>query len=234
MQSVIKDIFHRSKRLIRYLLGTDLLQGPQVKLLTERHGSEYGGWVITPHGLNQSSVVYSFGVGDDVSFDVSLIEHYGLTVHAFDPTPRSVAWVEKHALPEQFVFHQLGVASIDGTMTFHAPVDASHMSYSLMNIQGTEEATIEAPVRRLRTIMTELGHDHIDLMKMDIEGAEYDVLADLIHEGLEVPQLLVEFHHRFASVGIEKTREALNTLNRNGYKIFSVSPTGEEYSFIRV
>jgi len=50
---------------------------------------------------------------------------------------------------------------------------------------------------------------------------------------IPVKQLLVEFHHRWPQIGIEKTKRAIQALNAAGYRIFSVSPSGEEYSFQR-
>ena len=34
--------------------------------------------------------------------------------------------------------------------------------------------------------MGELGHDRIDLLKMDIEGAEYEVIRDVVESGVDV------------------------------------------------
>jgi len=68
---------------------------------------------------------------------------------------------------------------------------------------------------------------------MDIEGAEYGVLADMLTCGIPVKQLLVEFHHRWPQLGIEKTKQAIRALNAAGYRIFSVSPSGEEYGSCR-
>jgi len=79
--------------------------------------------------------------------------------------------------------------------------------------------------------MERLGHNHIDVLKMDIEGAEYGVIADLLSCNIRVDQLLVEFHHRWPEVGVQKTKQAIRELNRAGYRIFHISQTGEEYSF---
>jgi hypothetical protein len=81
--------------------------------------------------------------------------------------------------------------------------------------------------------MREFGHTRLDVLKMDIEGAEYDVITDILATGIEVGQLLIEFHHRFAGVGIERTRQAITALNAAGYRIFFTSESGEEYSLIR-
>ena len=44
-------------------------------------------------------------------------------------------------------------------------------------------------------MMRDLGHDHLDVLKMDIEGAEYAVLDDMLQSDILPDQLLVEFHH---------------------------------------
>ena len=97
----------------------------------------------------------------------------------------------------------------------------------------TARHAILAPVHRLTTIMERLGHDHIDLLKMDIEGAEYGVIADLLSCNIRVNQLLVEFHHRWPEVGVNKTKHAIRQLNERGHWIFNTSPTGEEYGFLK-
>ena len=43
-------------------------------------------------------------------------------------------------------------------------------------------------------------------MKMDIEGAEYDVINNLIETSVRPKQILVEFHHRFEGVELYKTK----------------------------
>jgi len=69
-------------------------------------------------------------------------------------------------------------------------------------------------------------------LKMDIEGAEYGVLPDMLAQRIQVKQLLVEFHHRWPHIGVAKTKQAIRALNAAGYRIFSVSPGGEEYGFL--
>jgi hypothetical protein len=80
--------------------------------------------------------------------------------------------------------------------------------------------------------MRELGHTAIDVLKMDIEGAEYEVLDDLLQQRLPVRQILVEFHHRFTNVGVERTTRAVANLNAAGYRIFAASDNGEDYGFL--
>ena len=80
--------------------------------------------------------------------------------------------------------------------------------------------------------MRQLGHDQIDILKMDIEGAEYDVINDISMSDTRPKQILVEFHHRFPGVGIDRTKQAISRLKSMGYGLFSISATHEEFCFI--
>jgi FkbM family methyltransferase len=215
------------------------LRRPRVKLMGRAKctqvsiGTEYGGYAVCPTNLGRESIVYSFGVGTDISFDEGLIARQSVTVHAFDPTPRSVEWVQAQSLPEGFIFHAWGIAGFDGTASFHAPKDPTHVSHTLLASGDVGTGTVEVPVYRLRTIMSKLGHDKIDILKMDIEGAEYDVLDDVLQSGLAVPQILIEFHHHRSGVTFQQTQSAVTALERAGYRAFSESASGYEFSFVR-
>jgi FkbM family methyltransferase len=233
MMMGLQDTARFAKRAVRAIRRQELWQGAQIKCQRMKLGKEGACWCVCPQELSASSVVYSFGVGEDISFDLALIEHFGSQVQAFDPTPRSIEWLQSRTLPEKFVFHAYGVAGFDGSCAFLPPENPAHVSHSIVARESSRPA-IEVAVHRLGTIMRMLGHEQIDLLKMDIEGAEYGVLADLLACGIPVKQLLVEFHHRWPQLGIEKTRQAIRGLNAAGYRIFSVSPSGEEYGFLKV
>ena len=68
---------------------------------------------------------------------------------------------------------------------------------------------------------------------MDIEGAEYEVLDDLLASPLKPTQLLVEFHHHFPGIELEKTADLIGRLRADGYRIFAISDAGREVSFLR-
>ena len=230
----MRKIFRRIKRIIRSLLGKDFFSKEQIKIDKAIHGGEcgYGGWVVHEKDLSSESVVYSFGVGEDASFDMSIIDRFGLTVFAFDPTPKSIAWVKSQGLPINFKLHEYGLADFNGFISFNPPTNPNHVSHTILERKETNDDSIEVEVKKLKTIMEELEHEKIDLLKMDIEGAEYQVIDELANSDIRPKQLLIEFHHRFPSVGIEKSKSAINKLNNIGYLIFSVSDSGEEYSFI--
>jgi hypothetical protein len=86
---------------------------------------------------------------------------------------------------------------------------------------------------RLKTAMQRLGHSRIDILKMDIEGAEYSVLEDIAREKIPVGQILVEFHHRLTSVGTGKTKRLLSVLDGCGLKIAYICPRMEVFTLVQ-
>ena len=220
------------KRAWNILCGRDTWQSAQTRCKQIRLGNEHARWSVCPTRLTPESIIYSFGVGEDISFDLELVRQFGVCVHAFDPTPRSIQWVRAQSMPAEFVFYEYGIADFDGNCQFTPPENPAHVSHSLIRKKNTLP-TIQAAVHRLTTIMEKLGHTRIDILKMDIEGAEYGVIADLLSCKIRVDQLLVEFHHRWPEVGVRKTKQAIRALNQAGYRIFNISPSGEEYGFIR-
>ncbi len=224
----------RTLRWIKRLVKPPVVVGkPSMTCPVLRIGTEYGGWNFNPTLINKDSVVYSAGIGEDISFDLGFIAKFGATVHGFDPTPKSIRWVKTQQLPPQFVLHEYGIAPTDGELVFHAPENPNHVSLSVVE-RANKTERIVLPVRELAGIMKELGHDHIDLLKMDIEGSEYEVIEDLLARKLPIRQLLVEYHHRFPGIGNDKTQASIDLLERHGFKLFSISPSAEEYSFLKV
>ena len=106
----------------------------QVKCHREFHGSEYGGWWVCPDRLSERNIVYSFGVGEDISFDLSRIRRFGLRVFAFDPTPRVIEWIAHQALPNEFMFVAYGLAGADGARRFFPPANPTDVSHSMVRV----------------------------------------------------------------------------------------------------
>lgn len=213
-------------------------KGVRVDLRTTLEFSPPGAdeWAYHPDGLSPSSVVYSFGVGQNIRLDLDLIHRFGLTVHAFDPTPKACAWLRTQSLPAEFRFHPIGIAAFDGEQTFYAPRRANSFDYtSIPRSLDCAQPVLRAPVRRLSTLMRELGHGRVDLLKLDIEGGEYAVIADLARSSrLQLPaQVLVEFHHNFPAVGFGRTLTAVRQMQAMGYHIAHISRRGLEFLFYR-
>lgn len=220
------------KYLLQYPLWRFRPPRPVKQAPVQLIGSDYGGYYVNPCSLDRNSIVYSLGVGEDITFDLALIQTYGLTVHAFDPTPKVSAWIQTQLLPEQFHFHDIGISDFEGEVEFHLPRREDFVSHSIVKSSQYSAQSIRVPMTRLSSAMRKLGHSQIDLLKMDIEGAEYGVLRDIVAERIGVRQICVEFHHRLSSTGTARTKYAVTMLKSYGLQLVHVCPRLELFTFL--
>lgn len=194
-----------------------------------------GGWALWPGPIRNDSVVYSFGVGDSVGWDLEMIRRFGVTVHAFDPTPASIEWVSRQTLPRQFVFHDYGIANIDGMVDFYPPRrrGGTHFSQERRGWRFDRRGPASGRVQRVASIMRMLGHQRIDVLKLDVEGSEFEAIPDLIASAVQVNQLLIEIHYQFRSRSFRMGLDLIQQLKAYGMRCFHVSQRGFEFSFVR-
>lgn len=76
------------------------------------------------------------------------------------------------------------------------------------------------PVNTIKSIMNKYNHSHIDLLKLDIEGAEINVLNNMIDDKIFPKYLCVEFDLKLKNKDYSnQTENVINRLIGNGYKI---------------
>jgi FkbM family methyltransferase len=179
-------------------------------------GNSYGGYRVPTSPLDDRSICYLAGAGEDISFDLALIERFGCEVYAFDPVPRAAEYVAQAAAGEpRHHFMAVGLWSSDATLTFHAPAQQGFVSHSATNLQSTE-AAFQAPVRSVAAVMAELGHDHVDLLKISAEGAEFEILDHILTTPVDVRVLCVEFAQ---PADFERVLELGHRLQAAGYQL---------------
>jgi FkbM family methyltransferase len=180
----------------------------------------YGGYVLPSSLIDQKSVCYLAGTGEDVSFDLGLIARFGCTVHSLDPVPRAAQHVAAAAAFEpRLVFHSAALWSSDQTLTFHAPRENGYVSQSAINLHGTEP-DFTAPARAVSSLMAELGHDHIDVLKVSAEGSEYEIVDHIVAAAIDVRVLCVEYAQ---PAPVERVRQSIRDLESSGYTLAAAS-----------
>jgi len=226
-------ILNRLFRILKVIRGNDIFIRKDVTIQTETYGNKGVAWSLCPKNIDENSIVYSCGVGYDISFDLTLINKFDLKLYAFDPTPKSVEWILNQKLPKQFILKNIGLADYDGKAKFNPPENPEHISATMLDRPKTKDDAYKVDVKTIVSIMQELEHKHIDILKMDIEGMEYRVIDNMLETNILPTQVLIEFHHRFKNIGIKHTLKAVKKLRKAGYKVFHVSKTGEEIAFIK-
>jgi len=192
-----------------------------------RVGNEYGGWWVPSSLLNRESICYLGGVGTDISFDLGIIQRFGCKVWAIDPTPKSIEWISGQSLPAEFTFVPKGLWSTREELKFFAPADATHVSHSAKNLQRTDTYFV-AEVQSVKDFMAELGHERVDLIKLDIEGAEHDTIRQMLADGIRPSIVCVEYDQ---PEPLAWSRTTTKELRRAGYRVAKVD--GLNVTFVR-
>jgi FkbM family methyltransferase len=223
-----------------------------------RLGTVYGGWIIpASSGLTEESLCYCAGAGEDISFECALVERFGCYVRIIDPTPRAIQHFQDLEqavrLGTQFPvnnsrtdyysvtdthfdrlnFLPVGLADKDIEMKFFLPQNPAHVSCSVVNLQKTEKY-FTAPCLRLSSIMDRQGDGSIDLLKIDIEGAEYGVIEDIAASGILPRLLLIEFdeaHTPLDNKANERIGRHIDLLVRSGMRCVAVE--GSNGTFVK-
>ncbi len=207
---------------------TEQTQTPEYIVL----GSKDCDWPIIPSLMKQKhTIIYSVGVGNNITWDMELIKRFDCEVWGYDPTPKTVEWAKDQEFSQHFKFIPLGLAGHDGYIEFEKPKVKEHVSFSASNDEDAID-TVSCEVRRLKTLMLENGHSQIDVLKIDIEGAEYEVIHDMLYEGIRPKQFMVEFHHGLYGIEYTPTQRAIDALKDAGYERFYISKTGREQGYI--
>eukprot|EP00930_Biecheleria_cincta_P006607 TRINITY_DN10764_c0_g1_i1.p1 TRINITY_DN10764_c0_g1~~TRINITY_DN10764_c0_g1_i1.p1 ORF type:complete len:497 (-),score=102.21 TRINITY_DN10764_c0_g1_i1:212-1702(-) len=130
-------------------------------------------WTCGVRLLRGPCTVYSFGSRGNINFEQALAKlGLGCEIHIYDPTSKEPA----AAAALGFKYHNIGLGTRDGQEQF----EGGRMFY---------------PVLTLASAMQKNGHDHIDILKIDVEGMEHKVVAQLAQNGWpSIGQLLIEVH----------------------------------------
>ena len=175
--------------------------------------------------FSAGQVAIDVGVGDDPDFSLYLIRNYGMECFAVDPT-------RKHAPALQRIeqetpgFHYLPLALGSENKTVEFNESTINVSGSLLkghsNIVNDPCVSYDVQMVTLDKLLETVGKEMISILKIDTEGAEYDMISNLQRKDLErIRQLMIEFHHdRVEGITWRDTASAIKTIEGLGMKSF--------------
>lgn len=163
--------------------------------------------------LNKSSIVVDVGgyVGD---YAEAIYKKYGCTVYLFEPVPSFYnECVKRFSGNSSIVCLNYGLSSSSGW--FEIGLDDNASSFKKIDIG---EETQLARLRSVTEVFAELGLSKVDLIKINIEGGEFDLLPAMVDSGLikQVRYLQIQFHNFIegANQNRQKIRESLRKTHR--------------------
>ena len=168
--------------------------------------------------LNENSIIYSGGVGEDISFDIKIQEKYKCNIFLIDPTEKALIHfnevqeyykngkqflgnIQKDYIQSiqnnkpdfsKFYYFYIGLWNCHDKLKFYKQNNTDYVSQSLIENMFTQEYD-EVNVTTIKALMEEKKHKTIDLLKLDIEGAEIEVIQQMLDDEIFPKYILIEF-----------------------------------------
>ena len=169
------------------------------------YGTNYGGMIIADHKSLESSIILSAGSGEDLTFDIELINKYQCQIILIDPTPRAIDYYELitnnfgsnstktysdkgYELPEVYDLRKVNLNNLklikyalhhedNLDIKFFAPPIEEHVSYSITNFRSDYSENSPHIIVKTKTINSIIGEEDIN----EISLIKLDI------EGAEIP-----------------------------------------------
>ena len=212
-------------------------------------GTNYGGWYVPRKMiLGKDSIVYCGGCGEDISFDLTISHMYKSNLVLIDPTSRAFSHYKDvleyyHKLKDikdfggdiqkdyegkirdlnpdfdKIKFLEVGLWEKKDQLKFFKPVNQKYVSNTLVEGMFSKDYDL-VNVKSIKDIMDEHGHTRIDLLKLDIEGAEIETVNQMLDDEIYPNYVLIEFDLKLKKMDKEKETEKLISRLSNYYNLF--------------
>ncbi|HEV3160149.1 MAG TPA: FkbM family methyltransferase [Xanthobacteraceae bacterium] len=181
---------------------------------------------VHPRYLGSQSHVLDLGANYGL-FAKAVTARFGCRCIAVEPSPEPFAAIVETSLISKL---QAAAASQSGTVPFHIAPDSVFNS-----LYRTSEVirVIEVPAISFPDLFDLVGVSPLDLLKMDIEGAEIELLNTCPPSILQqIRQINVEFHDHCDLTPASEVRSTLARLHRLGFFSVRMSRNGHHDTWL--
>ena len=145
-------------------------------------------------------------IGQSIDWAKKIFSNNNLKVDSFEPLPLNIQTLKnKYSNEKNITIHDCAVSTADGMATFYCQHWGARTGSSLTKKEMTGAPTGKKELKDLITVKTidlarwlklNIMPNEIPVLKIDIEGSEYDVLPHLFENKIHhmIDYWLIEFH----------------------------------------
>lgn len=140
--------------------------------------------------LNENSIVFDIG-GYEGKFADEIFNEYKCTIYVFEPVDKFYKSIcERFKDNSKIKVFNFGLSDKDGEMMISISDDASSIHTDASNKESIK-------LKSINDFISENKVQHVDLMKINIEGGEFQVLPALINSNFvkNIDNLQIQFHN---------------------------------------
>ena len=172
------------------------------------------------YGLDENSIVFDIG-GYKGEFARDIFCKYGANIYVFEPLKEFYdICINRFKKNKKVHSYHFGLAD----RTFNTHIHVSDNASSIFNVDGIKT---KITLKSISDFLNENNIELVDLMKINIEGGEYDLLESLIDKGLisKFRNIQVQFHDFI----IDNPRERMENIQKELMKTHKLT---FQYDFV--
>ncbi|HYO09875.1 MAG TPA: FkbM family methyltransferase [Tepidisphaeraceae bacterium] len=182
-----------------------------------------------PGPLGAGSTVIDLGAHRG-EFSAQVRARFGCRCIAVEANPNLIEHVRK---VEGVQAHGCALAGADGEMTLHYSANPEASSIKAGPMDATGDSAV-VPARSLASLLAEAGVTRVDLLKVDIEGAEVEMFDSLSDDELcRIDQITIEWHDFSGAVSADEIARIAGRLDRVGFEAFRFGADNMNWLFAR-
>lgn len=175
-------------------------------------------WNVPDSELKNIQYVLSGGVGNDISFEQEMAAHPAvISIALFDPSITGKDHIASIVLNEKISYYPIGLSGECKTQIASPPIIEGEGSFRL-GVEGSDD-NVSFEVVDPQSAIELAALPRVDLLKIDIEGFEYEFLDALLEQKIFPAVIMVEYHHFYENISFMATLRSMLALRARGYKL---------------
>jgi FkbM family methyltransferase len=160
------------------------------------------------------------------AFSRQIVERFDCICHAVEPDPKLLAAIPRHPRIRTYAY---AISSRQTRLALYLSPNSLASSIINPDVHGAMDSAIMVESIDLTTFINKHVVGPISLIKMDIEGAEVEVLDSLTDDFLiSIPSLTVEFHDFCKLTPSDVVERIATRLERLGFYYLRMSGIGHQ------